>query len=301
MLTSLRLHDFQKHRDLTIQFGQVTTIIGPSDAGKSAVLRALRWLCLNRPAGEGYIRFGTKAAWSRVEVDGTRIVRRRGPGANLYVLGEQELRAFGSEVPDLIAGLLNLDDVNFQGQHDAPFWFSLTPGQVARELNRIVNLERIDRTQRHLQKKLTEARHGLGFAKERLAKAVQEQKRLAWVGEASKEWERIEERASTIARVRSTIDGIRDLSRRVRTLESSVNRALEIGEGAGLELQRIGERQERMRQREKEWADLGKLVKEIERKADEVWVLNDRSKRLEKERKRIGGKTCPLCGQVIRR
>jgi AAA15 family ATPase/GTPase len=40
-MKKLRIKNFQIHKDLEIEFGPITTIVGPSDIGKSAVLRAL--------------------------------------------------------------------------------------------------------------------------------------------------------------------------------------------------------------------------------------------------------------------
>lgn len=40
----LRIQNFQAHKDTTIEFDRITTIVGPSDTGKSAVLRAFKWV-----------------------------------------------------------------------------------------------------------------------------------------------------------------------------------------------------------------------------------------------------------------
>ena len=43
-IESLSLHNFQCHEHLDIAFDpQLTTIVGPSDVGKTAILRALKW------------------------------------------------------------------------------------------------------------------------------------------------------------------------------------------------------------------------------------------------------------------
>lgn len=45
-LSSARIRNFHCLRDVTVEFDDITSIIGPNDAGKSSVLRALDW-CLN--------------------------------------------------------------------------------------------------------------------------------------------------------------------------------------------------------------------------------------------------------------
>lgn len=147
MLESLTISNFQKHRKLTVQFDKgVTCIVGPSDAGKSAILRALRWVAFNKPSGDEFVKQGASRAKVILNVDGRHIKRRRGKGVNSYSIDGNRLKAFGSDVPVDITKLLAVDNINFQSQHDAPFWFSNTAGEVSRQLNEIVNLEIIDKT-----------------------------------------------------------------------------------------------------------------------------------------------------------
>ena len=65
----------------------------------------------------------------------------RGTGVNTYGVEGKTYEAFGNDVPPAVSKLLGLAEVNFQGQHDAAFWFGLSPGQLAKELNKIVDLE----------------------------------------------------------------------------------------------------------------------------------------------------------------
>ena len=48
-------------------------------------------------------------------------------------------------MPPEIAVALNMNEINFQGQHDPPFAVSLTAGALARALNEVVDLAAIDR------------------------------------------------------------------------------------------------------------------------------------------------------------
>ena len=145
MLERLVLQNFQKHKRLDISFDRITTIIGPNDIGKSAVLRALRWVCLNSPSGVGIIRRGAKGAVAALYVDGRKVVRKRGPGVNEYWLDDEVYKAFGTGVPAPVAEFLNTADFNFQRQLDPPFWVGLPAGALAKEMNGLVDLEIIDR------------------------------------------------------------------------------------------------------------------------------------------------------------
>ena len=74
MIDRVQILNFQRHGELKIVFDeQITTIVGPSDTGKSSVLRAIRWVAFNRPLGDGFIRFGENECVVRLWVDGRKI------------------------------------------------------------------------------------------------------------------------------------------------------------------------------------------------------------------------------------
>lgn len=159
MLEELRIENFQTHERKRIKFDRrVTTIIGPSDRGKSAIIRALRWVCLNDLRGDAFIRDGADFVRVSLLLDGTKITRSKRGVANAYKMGNETYVALRSDVPEDIKEVLNVDTINFQAQHDAPFWFSLSPGQVSRELNAIVDLGVIDATLKNLNSVVRDAK-----------------------------------------------------------------------------------------------------------------------------------------------
>jgi len=176
MLTCLRIKNFQRHKSLTVDLDPcVTTIVGGSDAGKSAVLRALRWVLLNKTSAG----FATKGATdTRVQVsfsDGTRATRMRSKTKNSYKLGADVFVAMGTQVPLTISQFLNVAELNFQGQYDAPFWLDLTGGEAAKRLNAVVDLQRLDSVQADIAAKLRRHKVALELAEQAVcesAKAV---------------------------------------------------------------------------------------------------------------------------------
>lgn len=186
MLEQLRLRNFQVHESINIDLDPlVTSIIGRSDAGKSAVLRALRWLCFNRPAGESFIRHDAQTVQVSLLLDGGHKVSHRKGTKRGYRVDGLALKAYGSNVPDEVARLLNVGEVNFQGQHDAPFWFSDTPGQVSRALNQIVDLGAIDKALADVSNKIHRAKAAADQAAQDLAEARRHRARSQWVVEAT--------------------------------------------------------------------------------------------------------------------
>lgn len=175
MIERMQVRNFQTHSLLRIKFDPlITTILGKTGAGKSAILRALRWVMFNKPNGTDFIKHGEESCEVKLWVDGKCITRKRGKDENLYALDGKEFKAFGSDVPHEIQKLLNVDAINFQGQHDAPFWFSDTPGQVAKNLNAIVNLESIDEALTAFATETRAASGAVEYTEQRKAQAESE-------------------------------------------------------------------------------------------------------------------------------
>lgn len=182
MIESIRLINFQAHADRPIQLGRITTIVGPSDTGKSSIIRALYWIALNRPLGDAFRREGAEEVEVQVYEDNQTVSRFRDKSGNGYRLtGESAattLKATGTTVPELIAQKLNLTSLNFQSQHDAPFWFAASASEVSRELNAIINLDAIDRTLANLGSMLYRARESLSVTQFHLERAEKEAAQL---------------------------------------------------------------------------------------------------------------------------
>ena len=124
-LETLQIRNFQPHSKQTIDLDpRVTVFTGPSDSGKSAFIRALRWCCTNSPGGDAFIKDGKKRCGVRLKIDGRSIGRTKGPAENDYILDGKKFKSFGTSIPEPIADLLNLSPVTWQGQHDSPFWLS---------------------------------------------------------------------------------------------------------------------------------------------------------------------------------
>ncbi len=163
MIQSLELQNFQSHKKTSIQFSQgINSIVGISDSGKTALLRGLNWVINNRPLGLSFVSHWNrdkdgepvKSTFVRVINDKGIIERRKGKikkidhteKFNGYVLdSDKYLEAVGTSVPDEVAKMFNLDEVNFQGQFDPSFLLSNSAGEVARFFNSTIRLDLIDR------------------------------------------------------------------------------------------------------------------------------------------------------------
>ena len=238
MLEKLTIRDYQLHEKLVLEFGNgVTTLTGPSESGKSAAVRALRTLTTNRSAGVGSIRRGSEGYRLRLRFDDGRSLGRIRGVDNTYILDGRELRAFGTNVPEEVSEALNVCDLTFQGQHDPPFGFNLSPAQLSRNLNEIVNLESIDTALANVMKELRKAKATVGVCRDRLKGAKKVRESLSWVRTMRKRLLRLERlysmgedlrlKASSLG---DTLGTIQTLSRREKGLGGLVNASPEVVE-----------------------------------------------------------------------
>lgn len=144
MIKSIVIQNFQSHKQSELEFDKgVNIIVGPSDSGKTAIIRALRWLIWNRPSGDSM-----RSNWggvTKVIVDtDDAIITRLKDKDNKYILGDSHFDAVKTDVPEEVSNVLNMDDINIQRQLDSPFLLSETSGEVARHFNRIARLDKID-------------------------------------------------------------------------------------------------------------------------------------------------------------
>lgn len=200
-ITHLKLKNFQAHEKIVLKFSPaITTIVGPSDIGKSAILRALGWVCLNNMSGSEFVKEGAKQAEVSVKLqEGEKVeiisrARSANGVTNTYEQGGDEFKAFGQGVPDSIAAELQLNDINFQGQHDSPFWFNETAGEVSRRLNAVIDLTVIDSSLSYIGSEVRRNQERLTLYNERLKTVLDELKTIEPEREKINEFEKLKEK-----------------------------------------------------------------------------------------------------------
>ena len=154
MIKKLKITNFQSHKNTTLNFDKgVNMIIGSSDCGKTAVIRALQWALWNRPGGDSFrSNWGGKTSVELTTVENDVITRIKDKSDNLYTCNEQIYRAFGTDIPEDIKKKLNINSINCQAQLDSPFLLTETPGEVAKQFNKIAHLEQIDKSLQNVEK-----------------------------------------------------------------------------------------------------------------------------------------------------
>jgi len=297
MLERMQLRNFQGHEDLRIVFDeQITTFVGPSDAGKSSILRALKWGMTNRPSGSAFVRHDDNklTASASLWLDGHCLSRRKGKGsANELIVDGIKLEAFGSELPEPVRELCNVDGVNFQGQHDSPFWLSLNAGQASRELNTVVNLDEIDCVLSSILKSERRTKTEAELCEKRMKESERDCKNLAWVSEMEVEWQETTKR-------KKQLDNIEVELERGRELLREVNRLRRLAEMEVPDTRDLDELIEEQKRAEEKAKTAKSMLREIHRLRDQVGEFEKEVDGLQVRLSSESGGICPLCGGELK-
>lgn len=324
-----------------VEFGiGVTSITGPTGSGKSAVIRALRWLCFNKPTGDSFLGKWGSADYVFVKlwVDGHTIARKRGRGVNAYFLDGRKLSAFKTSPPSRITDLLGVNRDNFQFQHDPAFLLALSAAQVGRELNSVISLDTIDAALALAATEVRETKSATKHLAERLNTFKEKKDTLKWTVECDKRLTELERLDSEYQRCLSVVNklaqSVSEIDKWTKTrqrlsecVQSGIN-AIE----AGTEYLNTAKRIDTIRRTLNEWDELERLVEvelpdldELENLVEEYRDCEDRIHSLEdliqligdaehglelatlefdsasaRFKKQTKGKLCPVCLQTMK-
>ena len=195
MIKKVEIENFQSHKKTILEFVPGTNvIIGESDAGKSAIFRAINWAITNRPLGDGF-----RSDWggdTRVAIytaEGDVIERIKTATRNVYIINGKPLTAFGSEVPEQVSEILRMDEANIQSQMDVPFLLAVSPGEAARLLNKAASIDDIDYTISNLRGEYQKVSNNIKFNEGKLKDYEKQIKQYDNLPELEEKLERVEE------------------------------------------------------------------------------------------------------------
>lgn len=199
-ITSISLRNFQSHKYTKIvpaPAGGLTVITGPSDSGKTAIIRAMKWLLYNRPQGYGFIRVGASMVKVEVEVNNGKVTRQRSAAVNRYEVASNRyeaydtptkenvaLEGFGGDVPLEVQEITGVRqtmigdmplNLNLAEQLDGPFLGSGISDPVrARILGKLAGTEEVDHANKQLGTDLYRRNQDLRNAEEEIARAQEQ-------------------------------------------------------------------------------------------------------------------------------
>jgi exonuclease SbcC len=213
MIKKVEIENFQSHKKTILEFVPGTNvIIGESDAGKSAIFRAINWAITNRPLGDGF-----RSDWggdTRVAIytaEGDVIERIKTATRNVYIINEKPLTAFGSEVPEQVSEILRMDEANIQSQMDVPFLLAVSPGEAARLLNKAASIDDIDYTLSNLRGEYQKVSNNIKFNEGKLKDYEKQIKQYDNLPELEEKLGRVEDAEKELEKHEQKLDKLTQL------------------------------------------------------------------------------------------
>ena len=303
MIREAHIENFQSHQDTVLRFGPgVNAIIGESDAGKSTILRALRWVFQNRPQGDAFRSDWVGTTQIRVDIDDKVIHKTRSDNSHTYSLFTPDMehalsfKALRSEVPIEIEQALNISAINIQHQHDRPFLLDISPGEVAAHFNKIAHLGVIDQGSQRIRKWIKAITAAMNSEESRLEKLEEELLRYDYLKEFEKQvvaLEKLEKKRlffkDSQIELHTTVTAIKEIRdklpqyKKLARLEEPIDAVLVLfRQKAGIAAKA---------------SSLSRTIERIKLRRKENQRMCNELKELQKEFKDNFPDICPLCGQ----
>lgn len=202
----IHIKNYQRHKDSEIEAGVgITALIGRSDHGKSVFERAIGWFCLDSPKGKSFVRKGTK----RASVQINEAIHVKDGSSNYYELEGERVEQHKA------VQHVNLGEVNKQRQFGKPFLIEDSPGERARQLAQLIDLEKPQEILKSIKLKGAELSAEHSFLLKEKAKLKKDLDELTPLRRTNRRLLLIESRASSIEK----------MNEKVTTLQAAIEKA----------------------------------------------------------------------------
>lgn len=160
MIKKLVLSNFQSHKSTELNFTPgLNCIIGSTHVGKSALVRALKFVLFNNFISNS-VTWNQDKCSIKIEVDNGYVERIKGKVVNKVIINNAVFDNFGDNYPQIVNELCNikklvLDDdqeynLNILSQHDSLFLLNESGAIKAKALNSLIDLNIVDNVIRDL-------------------------------------------------------------------------------------------------------------------------------------------------------
>lgn len=280
MIKSLHIKNFQSHANTNLVLHPgVNVIIGESDTGKSAILRALSWLVRNKVDDKSFrSNWGGK---TDVEIrfdDGNEVSRTQDKDNCYYLVNpntetDEEYKAFRSDIPEDIVSALNMDVLNMSYQFDPPFLLADSPGEVAKTLNKIADLNDIDTSISNIRKMVLANSREISGVEFQLGELEQHKKELSFLPEMEKDVTELEQFLHKETQLCSQINVGHKLINAISKIEEEL-KELELFLAADKEVTKVSALVDREKLLTSHARGLESLIKAIETDSKDLEILN---------------------------
>jgi len=166
-INRVEIKNFQANKKRVIDFVDGLNVIkGESNAGKSAILRAIYWVLYDKPSGSDFITTGAKSCSVKLHLSNGYIIERKRTksSSGSYLLtsqaGAQEFKGFSNSIPVEITNAHQMPElkingvsyrINIASQLDAPFLIGNTPSERLSLIGSLVDADRADDAKKDFQ------------------------------------------------------------------------------------------------------------------------------------------------------
>ena len=296
MIDSLTIINYESHKETILDFCDgINMLVGQTDAGKSSIKRAIEWVATNKPSGNEFRSHWGGETKVIMRFDDTELRRVKGK-ENYYLLDVADFKSFGQGVPEEIQKALNFSSLNLQSQFSSPFLLSDSAGEVARYMNKIVNLESIDRATKNINGVLRKEQTDLAHVQESIKELDEKKDDFKWLEEAEKKLEVLEEERKVYFRKKADVERLEWIITAIEEVDEKMKAWEDLDQKKAM-LRECENRERNIHDKEEEQSQLQGLINEIEtidRKRD---VLEGNLILNRKKFEKLMPDECPLCGR----
>lgn len=311
MLLEAEIKNFQSLHNAKLSLGKLTVILGNSDSGKSAVLRAIKLVVFNTSTS-GFVTEGQRKSEVSLTFDtGLKVAIERGPSLSTYrLLSNNEIKAFtkaGKDVPDQVKKALALSSrsqsVHFAGQFDAPYLLMESGTGVAQTLGNLTGINTLYEGIREANRRRLDAKKKNDIRKGDLEGLVVRLRAFRDLPQQVKEMERVEQSFKTASVLNQKIASIQTQLDTVEIAQEAFERA-SASIPSELEWSQL-EEAEQAHGKIQELASLLGVIRELQQKQEtysKAYIESSQEvERLEDEYHQTLTEAgqCPWCGSTI--
>lgn len=239
-IKKVELNNFQSHDYTEMRFDRgLNVILGNSDVGKTAILRAIKWALYNEPKGDYFIRQGERDVSVKVVFsNGVVVQRKKTPSKNSYYLldtsgNERLFEGFGVDVPKEISDITNMYKVtldssnskvilNIAEQLDGPFLLNEQPSFRASAIGRLLGVNYLDDALRSVvkdNKRIRQDIDSLNLSKKELENKIKE---FEYIENYKLKYEKILKIRNNIYELQSRLENVSHLKKVYNTNKSEI-------------------------------------------------------------------------------
>lgn len=301
MLKTLKIRNFESHRNTQLNFHPgVNVIVGESDQGKTAILRALEWVLFNNPLGEDI-----KSNWLedintyvQAEFDDGILKRKRTKSFNGYVFNDEKFQAFKNKIPESIRSFVNMDAINLLSQDDPLFMIGWKPSERGRYLNEICDMKIIDTTTSNINKEIRAGNARIKVLKETLERSEEDLADFEDLEVVEGKLAAIEQEAEKIRNLEEDCDQLTEIIENYRSIDSRKQKYAGVLKFSD-RIDKLLKEQQKIVIEEKEIIWLEHFLEELEEKTEDLKEAKELKKKYHKRFEDLMPSICPLCNQPI--